>query len=293
MITVMSSEDIQEDAMEEYLGGSQIEECAQSQGDSTMDYEGYATLAAASPDQVCAESSPRATGETPAHVRHGLDGDPSVNVALLSDSPSRSSHRHSRTTTPRMAGSNDLQAVNLTERTPEVERDPVILSPDSVPAGASIDDVNHREPSPRIKVEDQEDDNAIIASDIGDVIVISDDEDEIAPTVVNEGSAESSNTVQLESNARAINLGNSVLRTRLKNRRPTKEVTEMMKKAQQKLAEQALRKPTDTAVKTSINKSVSAANPRKVTTLEDEEDPNAWMNEEIDDDSDDSVMLVS
>lgn len=165
--------------------------------------------------------------------------------------------------------------------------------------------MNNGSRSPVVKMEELDDDVYFITSNtLEEAIIISDDEDLVEPE-----SDKQSKTIdagQLSSHDRAanpgtesINMGNSILQTRTTQRKPTKAQMEMMKQAQQMLAKQLNRNSVTGGAGTIFrgtagqghvgSPAVNAVKEADAVALTDE---NAWMNEEIDDDSDNSVSSV-
>ena len=163
--------------------------------------------------------------------------------------------------------------------------------------------------SPIVKTEEQDDDGTFLTSNTREEpIVISDDEDMVEPepkkrTIVVDTAQDSSDgrtASYLSSGIQRINMGNSILRTRTTQRKPTKTQMEMMKQAQQVLAKQFTRKPVAGGSGTVFKWTAGHAHFASgiVETGKEAEaaafaDENSWMNDEMDDNSDGSVNSVA
>lgn len=165
--------------------------------------------------------------------------------------------------------------------------------------------MNNGSYSPVVKTEEQDDDVCFITSNtIDEAIIISDDEDLVEPEPDKQSKTIyagriSSDDRAANPGAECISMGNSILQTRTTQRKPTKAQIEMMKQAQQMLAKQLNRKSVTGGAGTIFggtaghghvgSPAVNALKEADAVALTDE---NAWMNEEMDDDSDDSVSSV-
>lgn len=198
--------------------------------------------------------------------------------------------------------------------TPRLEN--AVSSPDACNPSRSNNLVPVEEDdSPPIKKENQDDDIICITDTLAEPIVISDDEDTV-PTdrspALNASARSSTDKLQKVNGTRAINIGNSILRTRRKKQgKPTKEHMEVMKKAQQMLAQQSMsrsRASGAAAIFKGVTSQIGVSNPNvsvdvdgvatrdvgtgvnnKINTVTPDVDDHAWMNEELEDDSDDSI----
>lgn len=160
---------------------------------------------------------------------------------------------------------------------------------------------------PVVKMEEPDDDVFFLKSNtLAEAIVISDDEDVVEPKsadrtkVIDPVQRLSTNPTanHLASRPEGVNMGNSVLRTRTTQWKPTKVQIESMKQAQQMLAKQLNHKPVTggagtvfkgTAGQGHVGSGDIDAVKEADTATPDE---NAWMNEEMADNSDDSVNSV-
>jgi len=164
--------------------------------------------------------------------------------------------------------------------------------------------------SPVVKMEEPDDDVFFIKSNtLAEAIIISDDEDVVEPksanrttiidTVQRQSSDPTANCL-LVSRSESINMGKSILQTRTTQRKHTRGQIESMKKAQLLLAKQSNRKSVTggagtvfqgTAGQSYVGSGVIDAVKEGDTAAATDE--NAWMNEEMADDSDDSVNSVT
>lgn len=162
--------------------------------------------------------------------------------------------------------------------------------------------------SPVIKMEEQDEDVCFIKSNsLAEAIIISDDEDMVEPVSGNriividpvQDPSSDRKGSHLSSRTEFVNMGNSILRTRTTQRKPTKAQIETMKQAQQMLAKQSNPKSMTGGAGTVFKGTAGQGHvrPGVVHAVKDADaataiDDNAWMHEEMVDGSDDSVNSV-
>jgi len=162
--------------------------------------------------------------------------------------------------------------------------------------------------SPVIKMEEQDEDVCFIKSNpLAEAIIISDDEDMVEPISGNriividpvQDPSSDQKGSHLSSRTEFVNMGNSILRTRTTQRKPTKAQIETMKQAQQMLAKQFNPKSMTGGAGTVFKGTAGQGHvrPGVVHAVKEADaataiDDDAWMHEEMADDSDDSVNSV-
>ncbi|KAI9877522.1 MAG: hypothetical protein M1830_003663 [Pleopsidium flavum] len=313
---------IQDDELEDYLG-TQLEESHQEHEDIDLNYDPNVVIAEAIP---VAQKEMKNTRHKSTYRASYVDADTEETLLVslpsmyttspddgLSDNLLSSSVAEKIYSTQTSQGPSPTQrSQTATPRHESAAASPaLVIDVDELKAGItsrifdqqdsshpiSDDETNvtavQGKDSPKIKREEQNDDVVfLISNSLEEPITISDDEDLLEsnnPDLdVNALQKSSKDQSAIRNGTGGIDMGNSVLRTRTKKQKPTKEQMQMMKRAQQLLAQQAGRKSTTGGAGMMFR---GTANGHDAAVISDIDD-HAWMNEELDDDSDDSVIIA-
>ncbi len=333
---------VQDDGLEDYLG-TQLEESHQEHEDMELDYD---------PNVPLAEAAPVPRRETENNMQQSapyVDADPEETLPAslasmyttltddrLSDKVLSSSvaEEFQRTQTSQGPSPTQRSQTATLRRETAIPSPALVIDVDELDAGIGSLNVDHQDSHPTsnddtdvvviqendsstVKREKPNDDVMFMTSNtLEEPIVISDDEDVGGPNhrdlAVDALLGPSRDQAAILNGTGGINMGNSIFRTRMRKPKPTKEQVQLMKKAQQLLAQQAKRKSVtggpgvifkgaagEQDVATDLGSAaynedapINGRNAMRaeVDAVTLDTDDYAWMNEELDDDSDDSVM---